>query len=645
MPSSELARYLADVSEIYRSGAGVAETSYYPALLGLLSSVGKTLSPRVRPILNPGNRGVGIPDGGFYTPDQFPRGEQAPLKGTLPSRGVLEVKGSKPEVSAIIATPQVKKYLELYGLVLVTNLREFALVGLEQGGSGEPRILERYLLAPDEKSFWQAAQHPTQTLEQHDVAFDEYLKRALLHRAALSTPKDLAWFLASYARQARVVLERGHLPQLAAVRQAFSQALDLKFEGEKGEGFFRSTLVQTLFYGLFSAWVLHYQEGKHERFSWKTAAWDIHLPLLQKLFEELTKSSTQRGLGLTDIMDWATETLERVDKTAFFAKFELAEAVQYFYEPFLEAYDPELRKQFGVWYTPPEVVRYMVERVDRALREDLGIARGLADPSVYVLDPCTGTGSYLAEVVRRIYRTLEEEGELDALSSSDLKDAIKGRIFGFEIMPAPYVVAHLQLGLLLSQLGSPLTGDERAGVYLTNALTGWEPSVDKRVFIFDELREEFDAAQVIKQEKPVLVVIGNPPYNAFAGVATLEEQGMVAAYKEGLISQWGIKKFNLDDLYVRFFRLAERRISKTGRGIVAYISPFSYLSDPSYVVMRQKLLETFDTLRFDSLNGDSRETGKTTPDGLPDPSVFSTPWNKAGIRVGTSIGVMIRPLS
>ena len=188
--------------------------------------------------------------------------------------------------------------------------------------------------------------------------------------------------------------------------------------------------------------MLHHQETKLERFSWKTAAWDIHLPLLQTLFEELTKPSAQRGLGLTEIMDWATETLERVDKTAFFAKFELAEAVQYFYEPFLKAYDLELRKQFGVWYTLSEIVRYMVERVDRALREDLGVARGLADESVYVLDPCTGTGSYLAEVVRRIHKTLEEEGELDALSSSDLKSAIQGRILGFEIMPAPYVVAH-----------------------------------------------------------------------------------------------------------------------------------------------------------------------------------------------------------
>ena len=114
-------------------------------------------------------------------------------------------------------------------------------------------------------------------------------------------------------------------------------------------------------------------------------------------------------------------------------------------------------------------------------------------------------------------------------------------------------------------------------------------------------------------------------------------------YKEGLISKWGIKKFNLDDLYVRFFGLAERRIAeKTGKGVVCYISNFSYLGDPSFVVMRQRFLSEFDALWFDCLNGDSRETGKLTPEGKPDPSVFSTEFNKEGIRVGTAIALMVR---
>ncbi len=139
------------------------------------------------------------------------------------------------------------------------------------------------------------------------------------------------------------------------------------------------------------------------------------------------------------------------------------------------------------------------------------------------------------------------------------------------------------------------------------------------------------------------MILGNPPYNAFAGVSPAEEKSLVEPYKEGLVSRWGIKKFNLDDLYVRFFRLAERRIAeKTGKGVVCYISNFSYLGDPSFVVMRQRFLAEFDALWFDCLNGDSRETGKLTPEGKPDPSVFSTEYNREGIRVGTAICLMVR---
>lgn len=298
----------------------------------------------------------------------------------------------------------------------------------------------------------------------------------------------------------------------------------------------------------------------------------------------------------------------------------------------------------------------MVARVDAVLREELGLPDGLADPNVYVLDPCCGTGSYLIEVLRSIHYTLQAKGS-DALMGNDVKNAATSRVFGFEILPAPFVVAHLQLGLLLQSLGAPLaaSGGERAGVYLTNALTGWEPldpekekAFQNMLTGFPELLEEHDSAREVKTDKPILVILGNPPYNAFAGTSPAkeqgsEEQGFVEPYKEGLVKYWGIKKFNLDDLYVRFFRLAERRIAEqTGRGVVAYISNFSYLSDPSFVVMRQRFLSEFDSIWLDNMNGDSRETGKRTPDGKPDPSVFSTEYNKAGIRLGTAVTVMAR---
>ncbi len=315
----------------------------------------------------------------------------------------------------------------------------------------------------------------------------------------------------------------------------------------------------------------------------------------------------------------------------------------------LEAFDPDLRKDLGVWYTPREIVQYQVARVDAVLREEMGLADGLADPSVLVLDPCCGTGTYLIEVLSRIAATLIDKGA-GALVAAEVKKAAMTRIFGFEILPAPFVVSHLQLGLLLQKLGSPLRNisNERVAVFLTNSLTGWEPHKESKAIPFPELAHEHAEAEKVKQSSRIIVFLGNPPYNAFAGISPEEELGLVEPYKEGLnrpVSEggWGIKKFNLDDLYVRFFRLAERKITEmSGKGVVSFISNFSYLSDPSFVVIRKRFLDGFDQLWFDCMNGDSRETGKLTPSGAPDPSVFSTEYNREGIRVGTAVSIMVR---
>jgi hypothetical protein len=640
--------YLTELRDIHRSGAGVKETSYYAALSNLVNEIGRKLKPRVRCIINLQNAGAGIPDGGFFTPDQFPRSsKEEPRAGQMPSRGALEVKGADEDVSKVADRKQVRDYLAKYRQVLVTSYRDFLLLGYDH--EGQPTKYESYSLAEDEGAFWSAVAHPRKMAEEHGERLTEYLKRAMLRRAELVEPKDVAWFLASYAREARARVEaRKDLPELAAIRAALEDALGMKFEGEKGEHFFRSTLVQTLFYGVFSAWVLWDKQHKGDptvRFNWHEAGWYLHVPMINALFQQISSPAQLGPLDIAEVLDWAGDTLNRVNRGEFFSKFEEGHAVQYFYEPFLQAFDPELRKELGVWYTPPEIVQYMVERVDRVLRSELGIADGLADPNVYVLDPCCGTGAYLVEVLNRIQKTLRGKGG-DALVAQDLKKAAMERVFGFEILPAPFVIAHLQLGLLLQNLGAPLADEraERAGVYLTNALTGWEPPEHPKEQVpFAEIEQERKAAEKVKREAPILVIIGNPPYNGFAGVSPAAERGLVETYKEGLISEWGIKKFNLDDLYVRFFRLAEQRIAeKTGRGVVCYISNFSYLDDVSFVTMRQRFLGGFQRMWFDCMNGDSRETGKRTPDGKPDPSVFSSDHNTPGIRVGTVVALMVR---
>jgi hypothetical protein len=644
-----LETYLEELAALRASHAVTRETSGYPALANLLNAVGGMLKPKVRCFIHPQNSGAGLPDGGLFTPDQLKnQEEEQPLHGVaLPSRGVIEVKGTREEIAGIAETDQVKEYVARYGLVLLTNYRDFLL--LKRGKGWKPVELESFRLAEDEAAFRICAAHPRKTANELGERFAEYLKRVLLHAAPLNNPKDVAFFLASYARDARVRVEAAKdLPALAAVRSALEEALGMKFEAEKGEHFFRSTLVQTVFYGVFSAWVLWHKENpaRNNDFDWRAAAWTLHVPMIKALFEQIATPTKLGPLGLVEVLDWTAAALNRVDRAAFFEKFLETHAVQYFYEPFLEAFDPELRKELGVWYTPPEIVEYQVERVDTVLREELDIADGLADPRVFVLDLCCGTAAYLVQVIRRIVKTLREERGEGVLSIVEAKQAAMKRVYGFELMPAPFVVAHLQMGLLLQSLGVALDDakGERAGIFLTNSLTGWDfAGENPHLAQWPELAAEAMGAGIVKKDKPILVILGNPPYNAYAGISPAEEQGMVEPYKEGLVSDWGIKKFNLDDLYIRFFRLAERRIAeRTGQGIVCYISNFSYLGDPSFVVMRRRFLEEFDTLWFDCLNGDSRETGKLTPEGKPDPSVFSTEHNREGIRVGTAVCLMVR---
>jgi hypothetical protein len=643
-----LETYLAKLRDIHRTGAGTPETSYYPALEGLFAEIGRTLKPRVTCVMGLKQQGAGLPDGGLFTADQLRNAGGEPPIATIPARGAIEVKPAAASLGVKAHSEQVRRYLGRYQQVLVTNLREFVLV--TRGERGEPHELESYRIGfGDAGDFWSnVAAHPRAAAELDKGGFADFVRRVMLHAAPLGAPKDVAWFLASYAREALRRIGNRDLPALNAMREALEQALGIKFEGEKGEHFFRSTLVQTLFYGVFAAWVLwrreRAQHGKHERFDWRLSEYSLRVPIVAALFHQVSSVSQLEELRIVEPLDWAGNVLNRVEPGPFFEAFEQHHAVQYFYEPFLQAYDPELRKQLGVWYTPPEIVTYMVERVDSVLRSELGLADGLADESVIVLDPCCGTGSYIVEVLRRIHDTLKEKGG-DALTANRVKAAATSRVFGFEIMPAPFVIAHLQIGLALRNADAPLSDRERAGVYLTNALTGWEPpqGPKQHILAMPELEVERDAADKVKHAPKILVIIGNPPYNAFDGVSPDEEKGLVEPYKAGLVAKWGIKKFNLDDLYVRFFRMAERRIAEmTGRGVVAFISNFSYLSDPSFVVMRQRFLSEFDRIWIDCLNGDSRETGKLTPEGQPDPSVFSTEQNREGIRVGTAISTLVR---
>ena len=630
--------YFSDLARIRASGGATDERSYYTPLANLLNAVGGALKPKAFCVQELANQGAGHPDYGLYAAKQVQKGK--PREGQTPERGVVEVKPAEDDAWLTAEGEQVSRYWNRYRLVLVTNTRDFLLLGER---AGQPVKLESFRLAKDAEDFERRLNTPRSFARSMGAGLAEYLTRALSHQAAIAEPKDLAWLLASYARDGLSRVERIDLKgdALAALRGALEEGLGVRFDGKQGIRFFHSTLVQTLFYGVFSAWVLWARQlpSPTAKFNWHEAVWHLRAPVLAALFQEVAAPNRLQLFDLVEVLDWTSAALDRVDREAFFTRFAEGEAVPYFYEPFLEEFDPALRKQLGVWYTPNEVVRYMVARVDKALKDDLGISDGLAAENVYVLDPCCGTGAYLAEVLKRVAQNLEAQG-VGALAGARVKEAALKRVFGFEIMPAPFVVAHLQVGLALDGLGAPLADNERACVFLTNALTGWEPRANKPL-PFPELEEERDRAERVKQETPVLVILGNPPYNGYASVALEEEERQLTEAYRMTRRVRKPKGPGLNDPYVRFFRMAERRIvEKTGRGVVCFISNFSWLDKPSFTGMRERYLEVFDMVRIDCLNGDIRSGGKT-PDGNTDGNVFTTD-NTEGIKLGTAVATLVR---
>ena len=288
--------YLGDLRRIRASGGATGERSYYPALSNLLNAVGGALRPKVFCVSEMAQQGAGHPDFGLYAAKQVQKGQ--PKEGQLPECGVVEVKSAGDDAWLTADSEQVSTYWNTYRLVLVTNTRDFVLVG--EDAAGKPVKLETFRLAESEAAFEARLQHPRAFAHEVGAGLGEYLCRALSHRATLVEPKDVAWLLASYARDGLARVEAaGDAASLAVVRSALEEALGVRFEGEKGAAFFRSTLVQTLFYGVFSAWVLWARQtpAQTERFNWHEAIWHLRAPVLRALFQQVSSPSQLQPLG------------------------------------------------------------------------------------------------------------------------------------------------------------------------------------------------------------------------------------------------------------------------------------------------------------------------------------------------------------
>lgn len=653
--------YARDVGTLVEAGS-TTEATYYPAVKALIAAAlaveNLPFDVRINTSERKAEGGINLPDVALYDG----AGEFLVVCG--------EVKLPDAELQDLAASienkNQIGRYLAATHAVIICNVRSFGLVTVNPSWKGNGPVPPESRRVEQVCELWPSvvALKRGKAIEPPSLdAFVEIIETAVTRYAPIAEPQSLARVMARQAKRAKADLPDRFTHAMQGLLDDFGKALGVTFVGPEGEEFFRSSLIQTAFYGLFAGWALWWQGDRAKPFKWEDLADYLKIPFLGSLFYEFRHPSRIKELRLAKHLDIATETLSRVDGELFFKRFRLptlahedqaaTTAIMYFYEPFLEAFDPDLRKELGVWYTPTSIVRYQVGKIDRLLREELGCTRGFADENVVVLDPACGTGAYLLEALRYVAEQLEKDGA-GATIPARLLDAACRRFIGFEILTAPFVVAQLQLYLLLARLGAAPDERHRPAVFLTNALTGWD-GPDQLKLNFPELQDEHDAARVVKRDAKIIVILGNPPYNRFAGVP-LEEEADLADYYKGitrskdgkqvgptlLYSRWGVRKHLLDDLYIRFFRLAEIRIGEKAEfGIVSFISNSSYLVGRSHPIMRESLLGNFDSIWIDNLHG-NRIASERTPWGDSCQTIFSTEEAGPGIKVGTCVSTLLK---
>ena len=500
---------------------------------------------------------------------------------------------------------------------LLTNYLEFRLyVGGELADSAK-------LSAPPDKGAVKIFYEYANALE---TLFERFLSGEL---PPISLPRDLAIHLARRTRQMRnEVLEAlvEQMPEdgdLHGAYQAFKEALlpDLS------EDQFADMYAQTIAYGLFAARCAARLEN---RFSRQSAADLVPKtnPFLRKLFQRIAAHDLDERLAW--IADDIARLLEQTAIEEILADFGKRTAkedpVVHFYETFLAAYDRKLREVRGVYYTPEPVVFYIVRSIDHLLKTRFNKPMGLADENTLVLDPATGTGSFLFAVVSLVRATISQT--IGAGAWSDYVDKhLLPRLFGFEFLVAPYTVAHLKLGLLLEESDYDFSSQQRLGIYLTNTLEESPKQLELPMSRF--ISEEANAATAIKLERPILVVLGNPPYSGHSANRSRDEEGnltfigeLIEDYKKVDGKPLGERNPKwLQDDYVKFIRFAQWRIERTGEGVIGYITNHGYLDNPTFRGMRRSLMQTFNEIYVYNLHGNVKKKEKT-PDGGKDENVF-----------------------
>ena len=564
--------------------------------------------------------------------------------------GYIEAKDIDKNLDVVEKSEQLDRYRASLDNLILTNYLEFRFfVNGEHVDTVKVADIVNGKIKVYEKEY--------QKLIDHIRNFCDY------HGQTIKSPKQLANLMAQKAVMIRDViinaLEYDCAGSLASQRNAFKQILlhDLT------DHTFADMYAQTIAYGLFVARLNDTTLGDFSRQEARELV-SKNNPFLRQLFDYIS------GANLDDNLVWIVDDLVEIFRAVDLNKLlrnygrttQMSDPFLHFYETFLESYDKVNKEKRGVYYTPQPVVKFIVSAVDSILKTDFNLPHGLADDTtikhtrtlyyekkkkkvkgetvyedvpvttdenvykVQILDPATGTGTFLAETIRKIYSYFVNQ---QGIWSQYVDDALIPRLNGFEIMMTPYVMCHLKLDLLLQETGYTTTKQtNRFNVYLTNAL---EKDETTKYPLFDWLSEEARYAGMIKSEKPIMVVLGNPPYSVSSCNKNDYIDELMEVYKQDL-NERNIQP--LSDDYIKFIRMGESFIEKNNEGVLAYISNNSFLDGVIHRQMRKHLMQTFDKIYILDLHGNAKKK-ETSPDGSKDENVFN-------IQQGVSINIFVK---
>jgi len=475
----------------------------------------------------------------------------------------------------------------------------------------------------------------------------------------ITSPLKLSKMMASKARLLANIIEKSLTEDTetnasSSLKAQFAAFKDVLIHDITEKGF-ADIYAQTIAYGMFAA-RLH--DTSLDTFSRQEAAELIPKsnPFLRKLFQYIA------GYDLDERIKWLVDDLADIFQSTNVAQFmqnfgkmtQKDDPIIHFYETFLAEYDPKLRKSRGVWYTPEPVVKFIVRAVDDILKTEFGLKDGLADTSkvkvnvstqsvdkrhsngykqvenevhkVQILDPAAGTGTFLAEVVKVIYKKFDGQ---QGIWSKYVENHLIPRLNGFELLMASYSMAHIKLELLLKQTGFVQSNDRRLRIYLTNSLEEYHP--DTGTLWASVIANEANEANHIKRDTPIMCVVGNPPYSVSSSNKGAWIEKLTSDYKRDL-NERNIQP--LSDDYIKFIRYGQHYIDKNGSGIVAYISNNSFIDGIIHRKMRKHLLESFNKIYVLDLHGSAKKN-ETGLDGSKDENVFD-------IQQGVSINLFVK---